>query len=85
MKTVNENFQNWLKSPIHRMGDTVKDIFIFIFLIKLLFLSERSDLDDAFWLNITEEASRRTLLSKVRHDEVSVYDITSLAYHHNFK
>ena len=85
MKTVNENFQNWLKSPIHRMGDTVKDIFIFIFLIKLLFLSERSDLDDAFWLNITEEASRRTLLSKLRHDEVSVYDITSLAYHHNFK
>ena len=83
MKTVNEDFQNWLKSPLHRTGDAVKDIFIF--LIKLLFLSERPDLDDAFWLSIIEEVSRRALLSKVRQDEGSAYDITSLASHHNFK
>jgi len=82
MKTVNEDFQNWFKSPINRTGDVVKDIFIFI--IKLLFLSERPDLDDAFWLSIIEEVSRRALLSKVRQDEGSAYDITSLASHHNF-
>ena len=84
MKTVNEDFQNWLKSPLHRTGDAVKDIFIFIIIIiKLLFLSERPDLE-AFWLSIIEEVSRRALISKVHQDEGSAYDITSLASHHNF-
>lgn len=83
MKTVNEDFQNWIKSPLYRTGDAVKDIYVF--LIKLLFMSERPHLENEFWLSVVEEFSRRALLRKVRNDGGSAYDTNALASAHNYK
>lgn len=83
MKTVNEDFDNWVKSPLYRTGDVIKDIHVF--LIKLLFMNKRPHLDNSFWLSIVEELSRRTLLRKARNNEVDAYNITTLASAHNYK
>jgi hypothetical protein len=83
MKTVDEDFKNWLKSPLYRTGNVINDINIF--LVKILFLSDRPNLDRSFWLTVVEEMSRRALLRKIRRNGGCVYDTTSLASQHDFK
>jgi hypothetical protein len=83
MKTVNEDFDNWVKSPLYRTGNDIKDINVF--LIKLLFMSVRPHLDNSFWLSVIEELSRRSLLQSVRNDDELVYDVNALASAHDYK
>ena len=85
MKTVTTDFENWNKSPLFRTGDVISNIHLF--LIKLLFMNNRPYLNNAFWLSVVEEFSRRALLRKVRDNNggSTAYNVINLASAHNYK
>jgi hypothetical protein len=89
MKTIDEDFINWQKDASFRTADVIPDISVF--LTKMLFLTKRPVLTEAFWLSVIEESSRRSMLSKLRasaranDDDSSAYSTSFLAEPHGYK